>query len=33
MDIHAALTVIGDGPVGAISRDIDARLGMPAGTA
>ena len=31
MDIRAALTVIGDGPVGAISRDIDARLGMPAG--
>jgi electron-transferring-flavoprotein dehydrogenase len=31
MDIHAALTVIGDGPVGAISRDIDARMGMPAG--
>ncbi len=31
MDIHAALTVIGDGPVGAISRDIDSRLGMPSG--
>lgn len=31
MDIHAALTVIGDGPVGAVSRDIDRRLGMPAG--
>jgi len=30
MDIRAALTVIGDGPVGAVSRDIDARLGMPA---
>jgi electron-transferring-flavoprotein dehydrogenase len=30
MDIHAGLTVIGDGPVGAISRDIDAHLGMPA---
>ena len=30
MDIHAALTVIGDGPVGAISRDIDSKLGMPA---
>jgi electron-transferring-flavoprotein dehydrogenase len=29
MDIHAALTVIGDGPVGAVSRDIDSRLGMP----
>ena len=23
MDIHAALTVVGDGPVGAVSRDID----------
>ena len=31
MDIHAALTVIGDGPVGAVSRDIDSRLGMPTG--
>jgi electron-transferring-flavoprotein dehydrogenase len=31
IDIHAALTVIGDGPVGAISRDIDARIGMPPG--
>jgi electron-transferring-flavoprotein dehydrogenase len=31
MDIRAALTVIGDGPVGAVSRNIDARLGMPAG--
>jgi electron-transferring-flavoprotein dehydrogenase len=31
MDIHAALTVIGDGPVGAVSRDIDARIGMPPG--
>ena len=31
MDIHAALTVVGDGPVGAVSRDIDRRLGMPEG--
>ena len=31
MDIRAALTVVGDGPVGAISRDIDAKLGMPPG--
>lgn len=31
MGIRAALTVIGDGPVGAVSRDIDARLGMPPG--
>ena len=29
MDIRAALTVVGDGPVGAISRDIDSKLGMP----
>ncbi|HWS95804.1 MAG TPA: 4Fe-4S ferredoxin, partial [Candidatus Methylomirabilis sp.] len=31
MDIHAALTVIGDGPVGAVSRNLDTRLGMPPG--
>jgi electron-transferring-flavoprotein dehydrogenase len=31
MDIHAGLTVIGDGPVGAISRDVDACLGTPPG--
>ena len=31
MDIHAALTVVGDGPVGAVSRDIDRRLGVPEG--
>ncbi len=31
MDIHAALTVVGDGPVGAVGRDIDNRLGTPAG--
>ena len=31
MDIRAALTVVGDGPVGAVSRDIDRRLGMPEG--
>ncbi|HWR35353.1 MAG TPA: 4Fe-4S ferredoxin [Clostridia bacterium] len=31
MDIKAALTVIGDGPVGAVGRDIDAHFGMPAG--
>ena len=31
MDIHAALTVVGDGPVGAVSRGIDRRLGMPEG--
>ncbi len=31
MDIKAALTVIGDGGHGAIGRQIDAELGMPAG--
>jgi electron-transferring-flavoprotein dehydrogenase len=31
MDVHAALTVIGDGPVGAVGREIDERLGMPSG--
>ena len=31
MDIHAALTVVGDGPVGAVSRDIDRRIGLPDG--
>jgi electron-transferring-flavoprotein dehydrogenase len=29
MDIRAALTVIGDGPVGAIGRAIDAYFGLP----
>jgi electron-transferring-flavoprotein dehydrogenase len=31
MDIHAALTVIGDGPVGAVGHDLDSRLGTPPG--
>jgi electron-transferring-flavoprotein dehydrogenase len=31
MDIHAALTVVGDGPVGAVGRSIDAHIGLPAG--
>lgn len=31
MDIKAALTVIGDGPVGPVGRDLDTRLGMPHG--
>jgi electron-transferring-flavoprotein dehydrogenase len=31
MDIRAALTVIGDGPVGAVGRQIDAKLGLPEG--
>ncbi len=31
MDVKAALTVVGDGPVGAVGREIDARIGMPEG--
>jgi electron-transferring-flavoprotein dehydrogenase len=31
MDVHAGLTVLGDGPAGVVSRDIDQRLGMPEG--
>ena len=31
MDIHAALTVIGDGPVGPIGRQMDDFFGLPAG--
>ena len=31
MDIHAALTVIGDGPVGAIGQQLDKELGLPEG--
>jgi electron-transferring-flavoprotein dehydrogenase len=31
MDIRAALTVLGDGPVGAIGRQIDEKFGLPAG--
>lgn len=31
MDIHAALTVIGDGPVGPIGRQLDEQLGLPEG--
>jgi electron-transferring-flavoprotein dehydrogenase len=33
MDLRAALTVVGDGPVGAIGRKIDAHIGMPPGHA
>ena len=29
MDIHAALTVVGDGPVGAIGQQLDAQFGLP----
>jgi len=31
MDVRAALTVVGDGPVGAVGRKIDEHMGMPAG--
>ena len=31
MDIHAALTVIGDGPIGPIGQQLDAQFGMPDG--
>ena len=30
MDVHAALTVVGDGPVGAIGRQLDTHFGLPA---
>ncbi len=33
MDVHARLTVVGDGPVGAVGQAIDERLGMPEGHA
>ncbi len=31
MDIHAALTVVGDGPVGAIGQQLDEAFGLPEG--
>ena len=31
MDIHAALTVVGDGPVGSVGKHLDAHFGLPAG--
>ena len=31
MDIHAALTVVGDGPVGPVGRKLDERFGLPPG--
>ncbi len=31
MDIHAALTVIGDGPIGPVGQQLDAHFGMPEG--
>jgi electron-transferring-flavoprotein dehydrogenase len=33
MDIHAQLTVVADGPVGAIGQTLDEKLGMPKGRA
>ncbi|MGD0017079.1 MAG: 4Fe-4S binding protein [Verrucomicrobiia bacterium] len=31
MDIHAALTVVGDGPVGPVGSELDEHFGMPQG--
>ena len=31
MDIHAALTVVGDGPVGAVGQRLDEAFGLPEG--
>jgi electron-transferring-flavoprotein dehydrogenase len=31
MDVHAALTVVGDGPVGAVGRQLDSVFGLPDG--
>ena len=31
MDVRAALTVVGDGPVGAAGRQLDAEFGLPSG--
>jgi electron-transferring-flavoprotein dehydrogenase len=31
MDIRAGLTVVGDGPVGSVGRELDRRLGLPEG--
>jgi len=33
VDVHARLTVVGDGPAGAVGREIDEQLGMPEGHA
>ncbi len=33
MDVHAQLTVVGDGPVGAVGQELDERFGLPAGHA
>ncbi len=31
MDVHASLTVVGDGPFGSVGRALDKHIGMPAG--
>jgi electron-transferring-flavoprotein dehydrogenase len=31
MDVRAALTIVGDGPVGAVGRELDKHFGMPQG--
>ncbi|MBI5386206.1 MAG: 4Fe-4S ferredoxin [Verrucomicrobia bacterium] len=31
MDIHAALTVVGDGPIGSIGQQLDTHFGLPPG--
>jgi len=31
MDVHAALTVVGDGPVGVVGRQLDTEFGLPEG--
>jgi electron-transferring-flavoprotein dehydrogenase len=33
MDVHAALTVVGDGPIGAVGRALDEKFGVPEGHA
>lgn len=33
MDVHAALTVVGDGPVGAVGQQLDRHFGLPEGHA
>jgi len=33
MDVHARLTVVGDGPVGSVGRKLDERFGLPSGHA
>ncbi len=33
MDVHARLTVVGDGPVGAVGQNLDERFGLPKGHA